>query len=156
MKERMSVVRARSQPRLQTRLNCAGFPHFVLDEVLDIAKAERQARTDASVKNLLREKDIDDDEAELEENVLLSNLCLVHRSRSLPAQKALGQVVWIYTRMKDLRCCRRAVEGPWTYVVAITLRDRFDVIRILARIANPASITYPYYHYDLHYDLNDS
>lgn len=155
MRERMAAVHARSQPRLQTRLNWAGFPFFVLDEVLDIIKAERQAGIEASFeKPFKREKDMDDDEAELEEDVLLSNLSLVHRSWTIPAQKALGQVVWIYTRMKDLRCRRRAVEGPWTSVVAITLRDHFNGHHRDPdpdSDCEPDSITYSY-----HYDSNDS
>lgn len=93
------------------------FPQVILDEVLDTIHRERLDNIDASYEE--GHCNFNDGE----QVTLLSNLSLVHRSWTFPAQKALGRILSLKESIIYLdflsRPTRYMTFGPWTSVVAI-------------------------------------
>lgn len=122
LQDRMAVVHRRS-------LNADGYmeqtklPHFALYEVLDIVHAERMER----IKTIFG-KTLHDDEASLFnvdilKDDVLSNMSLVHRSWTFPAQQTIGRLVCIRQTMgaagRLFHVQHQGIFGPWTTAVAI-------------------------------------
>lgn len=99
----------------------AGLPRFVLEEVLDIVEAEKVEHIKARF-----EEDIGDrGYYRLEEDEILSNMSLVHRSWTLPSQKALGRSLYIGNPIRRTsflyRQIDKSIHGPWTSLIAVDL-----------------------------------
>lgn len=125
MKDSMSVVHNRSLGH-DGRTEQAGLPHFVLDEVLDIVHAERIARVKSTFKHSGDNEVVYRSAYYSEDDWLLKEMSLVHRSWTFPSQKALRRVLFInepapysYTLHSPVSV-RKSIFGPWTTVVAFS------------------------------------
>lgn len=92
LKDRMAVVHERSANR-NDRVAHARFPHFVLYEVLDIIHAKRMHAMDKTTSRYYWIYD--------KQHALLSNISLVHRSWTLPAQNVLGRILYLRKTMNN-------------------------------------------------------
>lgn len=126
MKDRMSVVHNRSLGH-NGRTEQAGFPQFVLDEVLDIVHAERIARVKSTFNDIGNMEVVYRSVYHSEEDWLLKEMSLVHRSWTFPSQKALGRVLFINNPARSSyilhspASVRKSIFGPWTTVVAFQM-----------------------------------
>lgn len=133
LKDRMAVVHKRAHGA-DGHTKQAGFPQFVLDEVLDIIHAKRMVNIEASFERSLSDAEMYRESITIPEDYAFKSLALVHRTWTLPAQKALGRVFFIGRpthepeRSDDngsmdvlLDPIRKSIFGPWTSVVAIQL-----------------------------------
>lgn len=123
LKDRMAVVQERSASR-DGRVVQAGFPHFILDEVLDIIHAERMNSIKARFEEHLDAKAMYCKSVHIQEDDTLKAMTHVHRSWTMLAQKTLGRVLHI-GRPTDIMCyilpspVRKSIFGPWTSAVAV-------------------------------------
>lgn len=72
----------------------AGFPHFVLYEVLDIIHAERLDSVKAQFEETPTKREMYYNSMYIKEDDTLKAMSLVHRSWTFPVQKALGQILY--------------------------------------------------------------
>lgn len=137
LKDRMAVVHKRAHGA-DGHTKQAGFPQFVLYEVLDVIHAERMVVVKKWFEESLSNKEMIRVSfwgpiTSWEDNIFKS-LALVHRTWTWPAQKALGRVFLIgrpthepenpyYKGSMDvlLDPIRKSIFGLWTSVVAIQL-----------------------------------
>lgn len=128
MKDRMAVVHNRSLSR-NGRMVQAGFSELVLDEVLDIIHTERMAAIRSKFEKRLT-AELARSPTCIEEDDILSNMSLVHRSWTFPSQKALGRILFINKPTSELANVispvRKSIFGSWTAVVALQLFVRID------------------------------
>lgn len=128
LKDRMAVVHERSANR-NDRVAHARFPHFVLYEVLDIIHAERMHDMDKTTSRYYWTYD--------KQHALLSNISLVHRSWTLPAQNVLGRILYLRKTMNNTdnteflhSPVKESIFGPWTCCLAMVFSgsgyDRHD------------------------------
>lgn len=105
-------------------------PQFVLYQVLDTIHAERQEEIKRSFERLPHSSFLlgeEDDASQFCERIpqdnVLSNLSLVHRSWTYPAQQTLGRIVFIRKDIEKvdtlLQPEHRTIYGPWTTAVAL-------------------------------------
>lgn len=124
LRDRAAVVRNRAL-NSDGYVEQAGFPQFVLDEVLDIIHADRMVNIEARLEENLEDRQMCRARINIAEDNILKSLALVHRTWTLPAQKALGRVLHIGrpTREMDvlLSPIQKSIFGPWTSVVAVHL-----------------------------------
>lgn len=73
----------------------AGFPHFVLYEVLDIIHAERLDNVKAQFEETPTKREKYYSSMYIKEDDTLKAMSLVHRSWTFPVQKALGLILYI-------------------------------------------------------------
>lgn len=114
----------------------AGFPQFVLEEVLDILEAERTACVEAKLSRTMSADDIYEIDwyrycygEALEENRILLDVSLVHRSWTVPAQRALNRSLYINIPVNTTVCrsgppyrpLERTMFTPWTSFLAVDL-----------------------------------
>lgn len=72
----------------------AGFPHFVLYEVLDIIHAERLDNIKAQLEETPTKREMYYNSMYIKEDDTLKAMSLVHRSWTFPVQKALGRILY--------------------------------------------------------------
>lgn len=121
----MAVVHERSVSR-DGCTRQAGFPHFVLHEVLEIFHAERVDSVRAYFESTLNNKEMYRITMHVKEDEDLMKMSLVHRTWTLPVQKALGRILYIgrpklYQTPDLLYPVRKSIFCPWTSVVAVQL-----------------------------------
>lgn len=73
----------------------AGFPHFVLYEVLDIIHAERLDNVKAQFEETPTKREKYYNSMYIKEDDTLKAMSLVHRSWTFPVQMALGRILYI-------------------------------------------------------------
>lgn len=133
LKDRMAVVHKRAHGA-DGHTKQAGFPQFVLYEVLDIIHAERMVNVKKWFEKSLSNMKMYEESITIPEDDIFKSLAHVHRTWTWPAQKALGRVLFIgrpthepeYSSDKGsmdvfLDPIRKSIFGPWTSVVAIQL-----------------------------------
>lgn len=133
LEKRMAVVHGRSMGRNGggRGIDQAGIPLFVLEDILDIVVSSRERRIKELLQKHLEKRDMFAErinQVDLEENVTLSDMSLVHRSWTIPAQRALGKAVFFRTAVLQSHLDYRpffrrqnSVYGPWTSTLAIQL-----------------------------------
>lgn len=122
LKDRMAVVLARSASE-DGRVEQAGFPQFILDEVLDIIHAGRMNSIKALFEETLDNDAIYRYSFHFEEDDTLKAMTAVHRSWTILAQKALGRVLHIGRPIHEMNVLlspvQKSIFGPWTSAVAV-------------------------------------
>lgn len=104
-----------------------GLPQFVLQEVLDVIEARKVAHIKQRFTRNLDAEAMHRTASQLylEEDEDLSNMSLVHRSWTAPAQKVLGRSLYIGKPLRHMRFLllypQKAIFGPWTSLIAIDL-----------------------------------
>lgn len=133
LKDRMAVVHRRSL-NSDGYLEQAGFSQFILDEVLDIIHADRLDTVKARFEETLDNETMYRNSMHIEEDDILQAMCLVHRSWTIPAQKALGRILHIgrpsYKMNVLLDPVRKSIFGPWTSVIAIQLFNPIQMMKM--------------------------
>lgn len=124
LKDRMAVVHRRSL-NSDGYLEQAGFSQFILDEVLDIIHADRLDTVKARFEETLDNEAMYYNSMRIKEDNILKAMSLVHRSWTIPAQKALGRILHIGRPSDEMEVLldpvRKSIFGPWTSVIAIQL-----------------------------------
>lgn len=119
---RMAVVHARSASR-DGRVMRAGFPHFILYEVLDIIHAQRMDSIRAQFEENPGPEEMYHNSMRIEEDNVLKAISLVHRTWTFPVQKALGRILHIGKPAHEMNILldpvRKSIFGSWTSVVAM-------------------------------------
>lgn len=125
LKDRLAVVHQRSLGE-DGRIEQVGFPEFVLHEVLDILHAERLAAIWSSFDRGL-DKELVYKSGYIYEDRVLKEMSLVHRSWTIPSQKALGRILFVNRPAKEIYLpVQRSNFGPWTTVAALHLYCGMD------------------------------
>lgn len=117
IRDQMAVVHRRSI-NSEGAIEQAGLLHTLLEDVLDIIEKEKVARIKSRFEETLTEEDMHEDRGYfiIEEDRTLSNMSLVHRSWTLPAQKALNRSVYLGWPLRYMNCFLRsyirAMDNP--------------------------------------------
>lgn len=131
MKDRVAIVHKRPLDR-DGRIEQAGFPLFVLEEVLEIIHSRRMAKIKSTFEDLHFMQLVYEYNRYSEEERSLRNMCLVHRSWTTPSQKTLGRILFINEPAYGSRLLYapsnawKSIFGPWTTVVAFQMYCRLD------------------------------
>lgn len=154
LKDRMAVVHKRAHGA-DGHTKQAGFPQFVLYEVLDIIHAERMVNVKKWFEKSLSNEEMYRESITVPEDDIFKSLAHVHRTWTWPAQKAFGRVFFIGRPVKSnlfdnvsmedlLYPIRKSIFGPWTSVVAIQL---FHPVKVVCSCSHSYE-SYTEYEYD--------